>query len=86
MENLKVCIVGGGHAAQTLMALLPSRGIHTNVYAGFEDEAERINRALGPDGTITADFAPHNEPQGVVKLGRPAKVSQPQSAIHARLA
>lgn len=85
MENLKVCIVGGGHAAQTLMALLPSRGIHTNVYAGFEDEAERINRALGPDGTITADFAPHNEPQGVVK-GRPAKVSQPQSAIHARLA
>lgn len=71
-----VCLVGAGHAAHVMMAFLPFRKIRTVVYAGYGDEADRLNAKLSrPDAVITADFAPHLTPSGLVK-GRPAKISK----------
>jgi hypothetical protein len=81
MKNLNVCIIGGGHAAHTLMALLPSRAITTRVFTSFNDEAERINQGIKEQGYIRAEFASHNEPSGEVR-GLPVKVSNnPEEVI-----
>jgi hypothetical protein len=70
----QVCIVGGGNAAHALAALLPSRGIRTVWYASYGDEAEKINAELVKYQTISATFAPHHTPSGLVQ-GRPEIVS-----------
>ena len=70
----QVCIVGGGNAAHALAALLPFRGIRTVWYTPYEHEAEKINSQLAQYKTISATFAPHNSPHGVVE-GRPIIVS-----------
>ena len=75
IDNPRVCIVGGGNAAQTLAALLPSRGLETFVFAPYADEAERLQRGLAEQGHIVAEFAPHNSPAGTVR-GTPTRVSR----------
>jgi ketopantoate reductase len=73
----QICIIGGGHAAHTLAALLPSRGIRTVWYVPFEDEAERIKAKLREkDDVIYATFA-----DGRVKQGRPVIVSAEASDV-----
>ena len=70
----QVCIVGGGNAAHALAALLPSRGIRTVWYAPYGEEAETINLELAKHHVMSATFAPHNTPSGLVQ-GRPEIVS-----------
>ena len=71
---LKVCIVGGGNAAQAMAALFPARGISCNMFVPYGDEALRIQEGIDEQGYIAADFASHNEPAGEIK-GRPDKIS-----------
>ncbi len=71
----QVCIVGGGNAAHTLAALLPSRGIPTVWYVPYADEADRITIGLTKHSTLTAEFASHNTLHGTVR-GRPQVVSK----------
>ena len=73
-DNLRVCVIGGGNAAHALAALLPSRGIFTNVLASHGDEAERMARGVAEQGHIVAEFAAHNDPSGTV-TGTPEKIS-----------
>jgi len=47
-DNLRVCVIGGGNAAHALAALLPSRGITTNVLASHGDEAESMAKRVSP--------------------------------------
>jgi hypothetical protein len=70
----QVCIVGGGNAAHALAALLPSRGIRTVWYTNYGDEAQKINEQLAEHKTISATFAPHNTPNGLIR-GQPEIVS-----------
>ncbi|MDT8420058.1 MAG: NAD/NADP octopine/nopaline dehydrogenase family protein [Desulfuromonadales bacterium] len=72
---IKVCIVGGGNAAQAMAALFPHQGIPCNMFVPYGDEAERIQRAIDDQGFIVAEFASHNEPSGEVR-GKPDKISQ----------
>ena len=72
---LKVCIVGGGNAAQAMAALFPHLGIPCNMFVPYGDEAERIQSAVADQGYIVAEFASHNEPSGEVR-GKPEKISR----------
>lgn len=74
-KPIKVCIVGGGNAAQAMAALFPHNGISCNMFVPYGDEAERIQKAVDEQGYIVADFASHNEPAGEVR-GRPEKISR----------
>ena len=74
LEGKRVCIVGGGNAAQTMAALFPHMGIECDLYAPFADEAQKLIEAIEEQGFIEARFAPHNSPSGVVR-GRPSKIS-----------
>ncbi|OGH58489.1 MAG: hypothetical protein A3G34_08460 [Candidatus Lindowbacteria bacterium RIFCSPLOWO2_12_FULL_62_27] len=79
--DIRVCVVGGGHAAHALMALLPSRGLPTSVFTSFGNEAARIRQGLAEQGSIVADFETHNSPAGVVR-GTPVRVTDdPAEAI-----
>lgn len=71
----KVCIVGGGNAAQAMAALFPHMGISCNMFVPYADEAEQICRAIDEQGYIVADFASHNDPHGEIR-GRPDKISK----------
>ena len=64
----QVCIVGGGNAAHALAALLPSRGVRTVWYAPYANEAKKINEGLRQHGVISATFAAHNDPSGLVQV------------------
>lgn len=71
-----VCIIGGGNAAHALAALLPHQGYETRVFAPYMDQADQINAALlEQDGYMHAEFAPHNQPNGLIK-GKPMLVSK----------
>ncbi len=74
-DTLKVCIVGGGNAAQAMAALFPAQGIPCNMFVPYGDEAARIQQAIDAQGCIIANFASHNEPAGEVR-GRPEKISR----------
>ena len=73
-DKLRVCVIGGGNAAHALAALLPSRGIATNVLASHSDEAERMAKGVAEQGHIVAEFAAHNDPSGTV-IGTPDRIS-----------
>ncbi len=73
-DKLRVCVIGGGNAAHALAALLPSRGIRTNVLASHSDEAERMAKGVAEQGHIVAEFAEHNDPSGTV-IGTPDRIS-----------
>ena len=73
-DNPRVCVIGGGNAAHVLAALLPSRGIPTNILASYGDEAERMARGVAEQGYIVAEFAAHNDPSGTV-IGTPENIS-----------
>lgn len=71
-----VCIIGGGNAAHVLAALLPHQGYETRMFCPFKDQADQINAGiLEQDGFMHADFAPHNQPSGLIK-GKPLLVSK----------
>ena len=72
--NLRVCVIGGGNAAHALAALLPYRGMPTNVLASHGNEAERMTKGITEQGHIVAEFAAHNNPFGTV-IGTPDKIS-----------
>lgn len=79
-RSLKVGIVGGGNAAQTMAALFPHLGISCNMYVPYQDEAERIRHAVEEQGYIVADFAHHNDISGEVR-GRPDKISKDPAEV-----
>lgn len=71
-----VCIIGGGNAAHTLAALLPHQGYETRMFTPYKDQADQINAGLlEQGGCMYADFAPHNQPSGLIK-GKPILVSK----------
>lgn len=72
--NKKVCIVGGGNAGHALSAMWPHMGLEVYMWAGFQDEAEKMNKAL-EQGPITATFAGGNPFEGDIQ-GKPLKVSK----------
>jgi len=74
-EIKRILIVGGGNAAQAMGALFPSRGYKTNMLCNYADEADRINAAIKEQGYMSATFAEHNTPSGLVK-GTPDKIAK----------
>jgi len=71
-----VCIVGGGNAAHTFLALLPHVGTpNVRLYTAFEEEAQKISAGLEKDGGyISAEFASHLHPSGIIR-GKPTCIT-----------
>jgi hypothetical protein len=67
----KVCIVGGGNAAQAFAAILPNKGVSCNMWCGFGDEAERINKGVSEQGGMKVHWADDS-----VIMGKPDKISK----------
>uniref|UniRef100_A0A7S1I9B2 Opine dehydrogenase domain-containing protein n=1 Tax=Eutreptiella gymnastica TaxID=73025 RepID=A0A7S1I9B2_9EUGL len=67
----KVCIVGGGNAAQAFANILPSHGVACNMWCGFGDEAERISAGINSQGGMKVHWS-----DGSVTLGKPDKISK----------
>jgi hypothetical protein len=77
---MRVCIVGGGNAAQAMAALFPHSGITCNMYVPYQDEAFRLRKAIDEQGYIAAHFAEHNRFAGEVR-GKPAIISNLASEV-----
>ncbi|MEZ9976634.1 hypothetical protein AB4525_16260 [Vibrio breoganii] len=74
IQDLTITIVGGGNAAHALGVLLPHKGINTQIWAPFGDEAKLIQKGIEDRGGLTANFASHNELQGSI-VGTPSWLS-----------
>mmetsp|Transcript_66177 Transcript_66177/g.110502 ORF Transcript_66177/g.110502 Transcript_66177/m.110502 type:complete len:397 (+) Transcript_66177:58-1248(+) len=72
----KVCIVGGGNAAQAFAAILPNNGIKCNMWCGFGDEAERINKGINEQGGMKVHWADDS-----IITGKPDKISKDAAEV-----
>lgn len=70
----RICVVGGGHAAHAMVALLAYKGFQVTMFSGFEDEASRLQQAVATQNGIEALFAEHLTPSGRI-LGKPSLIS-----------
>lgn len=67
----KVCIVGGGNAAQAFANIIPCHGVPCNMWCGFGDEAERINKGINEQGGMKVHWS-----DGSITMGKPDKISK----------
>jgi|EP00670_Eutreptiella_braarudii_P002142 hypothetical protein len=72
----KVCIVGGGNAAQAFACILPSFGIPCNMWCGFGDEAERIRKGINEQGGMKVHWS-----DDTITMGKPDKISKDPAEV-----
>jgi len=53
MPKATVCICGGGNAAHVFIPYFTEQGYEVTVFADFQDEAERLSKAVEENGGIT---------------------------------
>ena len=74
-EGLRLCVCSGSNSAHVMAGLCASRGIPTDFYAPFADEAERLESGIR-DGGIRVLM-----PDGKSVTGRPGKASKDAAEV-----
>mmetsp|Transcript_19531 Transcript_19531/g.45425 ORF Transcript_19531/g.45425 Transcript_19531/m.45425 type:complete len:446 (-) Transcript_19531:333-1670(-) len=75
-----ICICGGGNAAHVFIPYFSKNGYEVSVFADFQDEAERLKKAMSEHGGITV--RDRRDPNNIVEFkAAPVKISKDPAEV-----